>query len=121
MSFYSSSSQRPLADPEVRPYLAQLDRALENELKFRGCPQPTRPDAASTITSGMRDGSAHVLRCLKMWYDLPPDVFFGAVSAIDRFLTKMKVRNDIEVHLIVPLLIVVMGLIPGSTISFRIS
>merc|ERR1712038_1704757 len=40
----------------------------------------------------MRDGSSHVLRCLKVWYDLPSDVFFGAVSSIDRFLTKMKAQ-----------------------------
>jgi len=46
----------------------------------------------ATITSGMRDGSAHVLRCLKVWYDLPSDVFFGAVSSIDRFLAKMKAQ-----------------------------
>ena len=41
----------------------------------------------------MRDGSAHVLRCLKVWYDLPADVFFSAVSSIDRFLAKMKVSG----------------------------
>jgi len=44
------------------------------------------------ITSGMRDGSAHVLRCLKVWYDLPSDVFFNAISSIDRFLAKMKAQ-----------------------------
>merc|ERR1719225_2012906 len=39
----------------------------------------------------MRDGSAHVLRCLKVWY-LPSDVFFNAISSIDRFLAKMKAQ-----------------------------
>lgn len=39
----------------------------------------------------MRNGSAHVLRCLKVWYDLPPDTFFNAVNIMDRFLTRMKV------------------------------
>lgn len=87
-------------DPEVRPFLVQLERALERELKFRGCAQPTAANSASdassgsTITSGMRDGSAHVLRCLKVWYDLPSDVFFNAVSSIDRFLAKMKVNTS---------------------------
>lgn len=44
------------------------------------------------ITIGARDGSAHVLRCLKVWYDLPSDVFFVAINLMDRFLTKMKAR-----------------------------
>jgi hypothetical protein len=43
------------------------------------------------ITTGIRDGSAHVLRCLKVWYDLPSDVLFVAINFMDRFLTKMKV------------------------------
>jgi cyclin G2 len=45
----------------------------------------------SEITTGIRDGSAHVLRCLKVWYDLPSDVLFVAINLMDRFLTKMKV------------------------------
>lgn len=44
------------------------------------------------ITIGTRDGAAHVLRCLKVWYDLPHDVLFTAINLVDRFLTKMKVR-----------------------------
>ena len=41
----------------------------------------------------MRDGSAHVLRCLKVWYDLPSDVFHTALANIDTFLAKMKVKR----------------------------
>ena len=41
----------------------------------------------------MRDGSAHVLRCLKVWYDLPSDVFHTALANIDTFLAKMKVKT----------------------------
>jgi cyclin G2 len=96
---------------DVHPFLRQLDQALELEVKYRGAVQPSSSNVASigpgnqngignsihgstgaTITSGMRDGSAHVLRCLKVWYDLPSDVFFGAVSSIDRFLAKMKAQ-----------------------------
>ncbi|CAO1321505.1 unnamed protein product [Diamesa hyperborea] len=44
------------------------------------------------ITIGTRDGAAHVLRCLKVWYDLSNDVMFAAINLLDRFLTKMKVR-----------------------------
>lgn len=44
------------------------------------------------VTVGARDGAAHVLRCLKVWYDLPSDVLFVATNLVDRFLTKMRVR-----------------------------
>lgn len=44
------------------------------------------------VTCGTRDGAAQVLRCLKMWYELPSDVLFTAINMVDRFLTKMKVK-----------------------------
>lgn len=44
------------------------------------------------ITVGTRDGAAHVLRCLKVWYELSNDVLFAAINLVDRFLTKMKVK-----------------------------
>lgn len=44
------------------------------------------------ITIGARDGSAHVLRYLKVWYDLSSDVFFMAINLMDRFLSKMKAK-----------------------------
>lgn len=44
------------------------------------------------VTVGARDGAAHVLRCLKVWYDLPSDVLVVAVNLVDRFLAKMRVK-----------------------------
>ncbi|XP_028169797.1 cyclin G-like, partial [Ostrinia furnacalis] len=44
------------------------------------------------VTTGARDGAAHVLRCLKVWFDLPASVLVHAINLFDRFLTKMKVR-----------------------------
>jgi len=78
---------------DVTPYLKQLEQALELEVKYR-VPVSENPggELSGGITSGMRDGSAHVLRCLKVWYDLPSDVFFNAISSIDRFLAKMKAQ-----------------------------
>jgi hypothetical protein len=32
-----------------------------------------------------------IFRCLKVWYDLPSDVFHTATANIDTFLAKMKV------------------------------
>ena len=103
-----SRSNQPCAD--IHTFLRQLDHALESEVMYRGAIQPsasslgnafhvhsarTRNTMMGTtgekITSEMRDGSSHVLRFLKVWYDLPSDVFFGAVSHVDRFLKKMKV------------------------------
>jgi len=94
--------QQPLQPQsfDVQPFLRQLEECLEMEAKYRGSVQPSSAQVSpvssgviesATITSGMRDGSAHVLRCLKVWYDLPSDVFFNAISSIDRFLSKMKV------------------------------
>lgn len=44
------------------------------------------------VTAGGRDGSAYVLRCLKMWYELPSDVLFASMSLVDRFLDRMAVK-----------------------------
>jgi len=71
----------------VHPLLSQLDKVLEGgDLADRNSPP------CSGITSGMRDGSAHILRCLKVWYDLPSDVFHAAIVYIDLFLSKMKAQ-----------------------------
>lgn len=74
---------------EVHPLLGQLDCLLGGE--EAGGRGPQAPPS-SGISPGMRDGSAHVLRCLKVWYDLPSDVFHTAVSNIDTFLAKMKAQ-----------------------------
>jgi hypothetical protein len=58
----------------VQPFLRQLNECVELEAKFRGSVQPSSAQVSpvssmiesATITSGMRDGSAHVLRCLKV-------------------------------------------------------
>lgn len=81
------------ADPAVGRVLNELMHALKFELKFHGGPQPSQSgrNAGGCVTSGQRDGSAHILRCLKVWYDLPSDVFFSGMLSVDRFLAKMKV------------------------------
>ena len=51
------------ADPEVRPFLLELEAALAQELKHRGSAQPPRPTPHSgTITCGMRDGFCRSVR-----------------------------------------------------------
>lgn len=86
------TSGLPVPDA-IHPLLEQLQEALVLEVKYQ--PNLQLPSMAQNdeITIGSRDGSAHVLRCLKVWYDLPSDVFFIAINLMDRFLTKMKARS----------------------------
>ena len=84
---------------EVHPLLHQLDSLLGGE-EVRGRLSPGAGGGISPISPGMRDGSSHVLRCLKVWYDLPSDVFHTAVSNIDTFLAKMKVRHMANILLL---------------------
>ncbi|XP_035719250.1 cyclin G-like [Vespa mandarinia] len=76
----------------IHPLLEQLQEALVLEVKYQPNLQLLTTTQNDEITIGARDGSAHVLRCLKVWYDLPSDVFFVAINLMDRFLTKMKAR-----------------------------
>ncbi|KAK2588860.1 hypothetical protein KPH14_001727 [Odynerus spinipes] len=85
------TSGLPVPDA-IHPLLEQLQEALVLEVKYLPNLQLLTTTQNDEITIGLRDGSAHVLRCLKVWYDLPSDVFFIAINLMDRFLTKMKAR-----------------------------
>ncbi|XP_076643069.1 cyclin G [Halictus rubicundus] len=85
------TSGLPVPDA-IHPILEQLQEALVLEVKYQPNLQLPTISQNDEITIGARDGSAHVLRCLKVWYDLPSDVFFIAINLMDRFLTKMKAR-----------------------------
>ncbi|KAI4501658.1 hypothetical protein M0802_002993 [Mischocyttarus mexicanus] len=76
----------------IHPLLEQLQEALVLEVKYQPDLQLLTTTQNDEITIEARDGSAHVLRCLKVWYDLPSDVFFLAINSMDRFLTKMKAK-----------------------------
>lgn len=76
----------------IEQLFGKLYESLALETKYQ--PSLVLPDdsANGEVTVGARDGAAHVLRCLKMWYDFPSDVLFVAVNLVDRFLSKMRVR-----------------------------
>lgn len=76
----------------IHPLLEQLQEALVLQVKYQPDLQLLTTTQNDEITIEARDGSAHVLRCLKVWYDLPSDVFFLAINLMDRFLTKMKAK-----------------------------
>ncbi|XP_073966126.1 cyclin G-like [Choristoneura fumiferana] len=77
---------------DMEQVYATLNEYLQMEHKFQ--PNLCLPNESENgeVTTGARDGAAHVIRCLKVWYDLPADVPIDAISLLDRFLTKMKVR-----------------------------
>jgi len=75
---------------EVHPLLGRLDALLLGEVDEVGRGPSAPPHQG--ISPGMRDGSAHVLRCLKVWFELPTDVFHAATAYIDTFLAKMKAQ-----------------------------
>lgn len=76
----------------LQPLLNQLTEYLALELKFKPNLQLPACSPGGDVTVGIRDGTAHVLRCLKVWYDMPSEVLFIAINLVDRFLTKMKAR-----------------------------
>lgn len=84
--------------PDATPLLEKLKDELvvnlNQEVKF----QPNLHELSGTIqedeiSMDVRDKSAYVLRCLKVVYDSSSEVFFMAISLIDRFLTKMKAKQ----------------------------
>lgn len=86
----------PVSSPSVSSLMQSLQQALALEAKFQ--PKLQLPSGPATggeggeITCAMRDGAAHVLRCLKVWYDLPSSVLLASLNLMDRFISRMKAR-----------------------------
>lgn len=89
MDYGNGSQPQPNVIPKL---LCRLQELLALQNKYQ--PNLTLPieDNGSEVTIGIRDGSAHILRCLKVWYDLPTEVLLVSLNIMDRFLTKMKVQ-----------------------------
>ncbi|XP_039289240.1 cyclin G isoform X2 [Nilaparvata lugens] len=75
--------------PDAGLHLTQL---LVLQQKFQPYLRLPSHSQSGEVTVGIRNGSAHVLRCLKVWYDMPSEVLFVALNIMDRFLTRMKVK-----------------------------
>ncbi|XP_050082945.1 cyclin G [Anopheles aquasalis] len=88
----SSPSTPPPTTMTFEQMMAKLSELLAMEPKYQPNLYLPQQSMNGEITIGTRDGAAHVLRCLKVWYELPNDVLFAAINLVDRFLTKMKVR-----------------------------
>jgi len=88
-NIYGYSQLKKLSTEQL---FSKLHESLALETKYQPCLYLPEDSRNGEVTVGARDGAAHVLRCLKVWYDLPSDVLFVATNLVDRFLTKMRVR-----------------------------
>ncbi|KAH9632047.1 hypothetical protein HF086_009016 [Spodoptera exigua] len=92
----ASTSRQRSPEEEAQHMYATLNEYLLLEHKSQ--PKLCLPAESENgeVTTGARDGAAHVLRCLKIWYDLPADVLISAINLFDRFLTKMKEEELVQ-------------------------
>jgi len=81
-----------LSNLTIEELFGKLYESLALETKYQPSLFLPEDSRNGEVTVGARDGAAHVLRCLKMWYDFPSEILFVAVNLVDRFLTKMRVR-----------------------------
>ncbi|EFX63666.1 hypothetical protein DAPPUDRAFT_118976 [Daphnia pulex] len=74
----STSGKMKFANSYKDPMLQSLRQALALEAKFQPKLQllstASNTGESGEIKCSMRDGAAHVLRCFKVWYDLPSAV-----------------------------------------------
>lgn len=87
------STSAGAATKDYQQLYATLAEYLQLEPKFQPHLCLAEENEQGEVSKGARDGAAHVLRCLKVWFDLPADVLIHAINLFDRFLTKMKVRS----------------------------
>lgn len=84
---------RPLPDAaSVKPIAFYFQEALSVETQYRPNLLVIQDDLKPwEVNLKSRDGAIHVLRFLRIWFDLPHSVFFSAVTYLDLFLARMKV------------------------------
>lgn len=95
MDQVSKRRGRPLPDAaSVKPIAFNLEEALAVEIQYRPNLLVIQDDLKPwEVNLQSRDGAIHVLRFLRIWFDLPHSVFFSAVTYLDVFLAKMKVSK----------------------------
>lgn len=79
-----------MPDASIKNITYKLEEALTNESQFICNYSERKP---WEVTMSARDGAVHVLRFLKVWFDVPQSVFFSAVYYLDKFLARMKVKK----------------------------
>lgn len=99
MSDSSKGRGRPIPDASnskknLKHIWYEIERALSLESKYKANLLVTNTDQQPDIVAlPSRDGAVQILRCLKVWFDLPSIVFLTSVNILDRFLSKMVVRQ----------------------------
>lgn len=84
----SKGRSRPIPDASVKKVAQRLEAAFIHEATVT---KKYNERNSWEVTMQARDGAVHVMRFLKVWFDLPQNVFFAAVSYLDEFLDLMKV------------------------------
>lgn len=93
MSPVSKRRSRPDQPDAITSIMDELECLLDNEHHYTPYLDVSREELERDDISAIgRNRYINVLRCLKMWYELPSEVFIVAVNIVDRFLSKMKVK-----------------------------
>lgn len=88
----SKRRSRPIPDAlSSKAILYKLEEVLDNENTII-CNYYDRNREPWEVTQSSRDATVCGMKYLKFWFDLPPTVFFTAVSYLDSFSARMKVR-----------------------------
>lgn len=103
MSRRGKRRSRPVPDAiNVKQIAYELEKALILEHKYKSNLLIANSDQKpGDVTLTARDAAVQSIRFLKFWLHLPSEVFFTAVGLLDRFLTKMKVRQMMQSYDIV--------------------
>ncbi|CAH1153329.1 unnamed protein product [Phaedon cochleariae] len=86
---------RPLPDAiNMKPIAFNLEEALAVEALYRPNLLVIQQDLKPwEVSLNSRDGAVQILRFLRIWFDVPQNVFFTAVTYLDLFLSRMKVQE----------------------------
>lgn len=75
----------------LKPIAFNLEEALQVENIYRPNLTSVHDYKTGVVTLSSRDGAVNNLRFLRIWLDLPHNVFFAAASYLDMFLARMRV------------------------------
>lgn len=87
---------RPSPDAgNMKPIAFNLEEALAVENIYRPNLLVIQEELQPwEVTVSDRDRAVNILRLLRIWFDVPHNVFFTAATYLDLFLSRLKVSNQ---------------------------